>query len=666
MKEKEKLYSMENLTKTAHLKSVDIEKLASQILYHKKLYYSGKSILSDKEYDLLEEKLKKYSPNHPALSTVGYEILNASKNKVPHAVPMLSLAKTYEPNELLDFVMKNSCIVVDKFDGMALSLEYDGHGQLVMASTRGNGLLGENVTEHVYHILNIPKKIVLPEYEYHSSCVVEVRGEIYFPKSQFSKYEDKFDSFRNAVPGTLGRKDVEADDCVEILNCFEFYPYDILFHDEFFVDKKPLDFLEKMNLVRKLGFSFPMSAMRVVPEHNTEDSFGLFLEDIYAQPRDYEIDGLVFRIRDENKWHLLGNTSHHPRGTLAFKKAGETAVTEILSIEKNVGRSGKISFRAQLSPVFLSGAKISYATLHNAEYIEQGNYSVGAKVEIIRSGEVIPAIVSLIEPGKEKYVLPETCFCGFKLVRRGPDLMCFEKQKCTYKDQENLVYFVSVLDIMGVSDKIVLKMRQAGLLNEPADLYKITVDDLLQIEGFAQKLSENIYQSIQNARQIPLAKFLTSLGLRRGGAVKCQEVARKFGTLEKILNISVSDLISDKGWAEKSADDFVSSLDEKKEMISHLLRYVEVLDDKSGEDLQKQKEHPYFGKNICITGALSKPREEIKLMLEKVGAKVVSSVSSKTHFLVCNEVTSSSKYKDAQKLGIPVISEAELLSVLTF
>ncbi|MES2614437.1 MAG: hypothetical protein V4591_03380, partial [Bdellovibrionota bacterium] len=400
----------------------EVEKLASQILYHKKLYYSGKSVISDKEYDALEDKLKNLAPNHPVLSIVGSKITGDTKNKVSHEVPMLSLAKTYSPKDLLNFLNKYPCVAIDKFDGMALSLEYDQQGNLTIASTRGDGKFGENITEHVYHILSIPKKIHLNKHLLDGQFIYEIRGEIYFPLSKFKQYADKFDSFRNAVPGTMGRKDVES--VVDILNCFEFCPFEIITfkgHDKKILDARKfseifntnLDYMNKIHFIKELGFHFQDTFITEISSQLDEKSVEEFLKSIYEKKRDYEIDGIVFRIRDEKTWEFLGNTSHHPRGSLAFKQAGEIAVTEILSIEESVGRSGKITFRAKLKPVFLSGATISYATLHNAEYIEQGNYSVGAKVEIIRSGEVIPAIISLVEAGQQKYQLPKNCKCGF-------------------------------------------------------------------------------------------------------------------------------------------------------------------------------------------------------------------------------------------------------------
>ncbi|WP_186646579.1 NAD-dependent DNA ligase LigA [Fluviispira vulneris] len=647
----------------------EIENLASQILYHKKLYYKGKSIISDAEYDALENRLTNLCADHPVLNLVGYPF-EETNNKISHSIAMLSLAKTYSVEDLFDFICKNKCIALDKIDGMALSIEYDENGNFLRASTRGNGKYGEDVTEHVYHIKDINKKINLANNV--GKIKIEIRGEVYFPLSEFPKFTERFDSFRNAVPGTLGRKDVEG--ALDVLRILKFCVYDIIAFDKNnnYISARDFseifsiepDYYSKLKFLDKIGFYTSISHVKEIVNLNEIDKLKEFLNNLYSSRRDYQIDGIVFRLRDEIIWESLGNTAHHPRGSLAFKQAGDTAETEIQEIEVNVGRSGKISFRAKLTPVYLSGAKISYATLHNAEFIENGNYAVGAKVEIIRSGEVIPAILRLIEPAEKKFKLPTKCLCGFPLVRKGPDLFCLENPNCTYKDQESLVYYVSSLDIMGVSDKIVLKIREAGLVQEPADFYKLTVEDLLQIEGFAQKSSENVIAAIQGSRKIPLAKFLTALGLKRGGSVKCQEVAKKCKTLNNVLKLKVEDLLTEKGWAQKSAEDFIDSLVNKEKIIQNLLEFVTIINDNSGVLSEEQKNHPYFGKNICITGALSRPREEYKAMLEKAGAKLVSAVSSKTDFLVCNESSSSSKYKDALKHNVKILTESEFSAQL--
>lgn len=648
-----------------------IERLASRLLVYKKLYYTGKPTITDDAYDALEDELRGLDPQHPVLAMVGYD-LGKAEGKVPHDPPMLSLAKTYDPSELLQFLRKAPVVVGDKFDGMAMALEFDAKGRFLRASTRGSGTFGEDVTEHLFHVLSIPKNLSphLP-----LGINLEVRGEVYFPIAAFEAFRERFDSYRNAVPGTFGRKDVDA--AVDVLRVLEFCAYDFILKDDqghpFEADQtqealglKTPSFLERLRWLEAHGFYAGVGAgvTQKVPSELNEAGLQAFLDRLMSVPRNYLVDGLVFRFDDDVAWETLGATSHHPRGSLAFKQTGETAVTTILDIETGMGRSGKVTFRARLEPVQLSGAKITYATLHNAEFIVQGGYAPGAQVLIKRSGEVIPAIIGLHEPSAQSYEVPGKCPCGYELTRVGPDLFCQVKVACSYKDQESLVYFVQSLQILGVSDKIVARLREAGLLRVPADLFRISVEDLLGIEGFAQKSAENVVRAIQEKRRLPLASFLTALGLKRGGEVKCKDVARRYGTLAAVVSATPEDLATEKGWATKSAEDFLQSLQEKKDIVDGLLQVVTVLPEPRAELNDEAKSHAYFGKSICITGALSRPRDEYKKRIELLGAKLVSSVTSKTDFLVSNEASGSSKYVQAQKLGIPVVTEEEFASQL--
>lgn len=645
-----------------------IEQLASEILIHKKRYYSGQPSITDAAYDALEDELRQMCPHHPVLSLVGYVLDRSSGTKVEHVPPMLSLEKTYNLDDLLGFVQENVVVCSEKFDGMALSLEYDSEGNLYRASTRGSGRLGENVTEHVFHMSSVPKRISVPPLNGFDG--VEVRGEVYFPLSKFADFGDVFDSFRNAVPGTFGRKEVDEAACV--LRVLGFVAYDVLVRSSLggaqwdhlvpLIGWQPT-FLDKLRYLEGLGFATGLQSGGAVevPQFSTADSLSAFVDSHFNRVRDYQIDGLVFRISDEQAWERLGNTAHHPRGSLAFKRAGEVAETFILGIETNVGRSGKITFRARLEPVLLSGAKIGYATLHNAEFIESGGYAPGALVRLTRSGEVIPAIIGLAEASPESYVLPTHCLCGKDVIRRGPDLLCSLGSGCPFADRESLVHFVKELDVMGVSDKILERLRLAGLVSEPADLFGLTVDDLLLVEGFQRKSAENFVASVALRKKIPLATFLAALGLSRGGIVKCREVARRFATLERVRNVTVEDLTSMRGWAERSASEFLRSLQGKAQVIDKLLGYVEVL---AEESVQEVVDHPLSGKAVCITGALARPRDEYRDQLEKVGARYVDSVSRRTDYLVCNETSSSSKYRKALELSVPVLTETQFTELL--
>lgn len=435
----------------------------------------------------------------------------------------------------------------DKVDGMAMSVEFDFNHQLFRASTRGSGTLGEDVTAHIMHVLSLPKHIS------HSgewnNLRIEIRGEMYFPINEFLPFSERFDSYRNAVPGTFGRK--EVDEAIDVLNVLKFRAYDFIVFRRSENDpygdlltatelaslglKHPCkNYFEKLKLLQEWGFDtgIPEETTRLIDKDVTAEELQDAARAAFGSVRDHQIDGLVFRLNDEVLFEALGTTSHHPRGSLAFKQESESAVTEIISIETSIGRSGKVTFRAQVRPVQLSGAQISYATLHNAEFIRSGGYAEGALVRITRSGEVIPSIIGLEKAAEKPYTLPTQCPCGYPLASSGPDLFCSQPTlSCPPKDQESFLYFAQTLEILGLSEKTVAKLREAGFLKTPADFFRLTVDDVLKLEGFAQRSAENLVASIQQKKTIPLAIFLASLGLKRGGIVKCRKLRRAFQLL---------------------------------------------------------------------------------------------------------------------------------------
>jgi DNA ligase (NAD+) len=660
-------------------KAAKIERLASQILLYKELYYLGRAAITDEAYDALENELRALDPNHPALSFVGYR-LRESAQKVPHRPPMLSLAKTYEPADLPGFAAGRTIVLSDKVDGMAMSLEFGFNHALERASTRGSGTLGEDVTAHVMHVMSLPKQLQLSSDW--TNLRLEIRGEMYFPINEFPPFSERFDSYRNAVPGTFGRK--EVDEAVDVLNVLKFRAYDFIVFRmsetepsgdllslkelaQLSIKENCTTYFGKLKFLQKIGFDTGLSegtTLLMDGERTLTELQDAALSS-FGKSRDHQIDGLVIRLNDEILFEALGTTSHHPRGSLAFKQESESAVTEIVAIETSIGRSGKVTFRAQVKPVQLSGAQISYATLHNAEFIRSGGYAEGAWVRITRSGEVIPSIIGLEKPAEHPYVLPTHCPCGYSLTSTGPDLYCSRPNlSCPYKDQESFLYFAQTLEIIGLSVKTVTKLRESGLLKTPADFFKLTVTDVLGLEGFAQRSAENLVASIQQKRKIPLAVFLAALGLKRGGIVKCREVAARFSTLDAVRSASAADLAEERGWAGKSASDFVESLQSRSDWIQELLEYVTVLPDTSASEKEKFAGHPLAGKNLCITGALSQPREIYVRQLEGIGAKVAGAVTSKTNFLVCNEASGSNKFTQAKKLGIPVLTEEQLAELL--
>jgi DNA ligase (NAD+) len=668
----------------AEFHSADAERIAQQLLQWKRAYYRGESTVPDGVYDALEDRLRSVAPHHPVLDLVGADFaVRASAPKVPHEPPMLSLAKSYTSDEVAAFVARFDAVcVTDKLDGMALALEYSAEGKLLRASTRGNGRTGEDVTAHVLRIPFIPKTLCLP-FESSVSVGLEVRGEVFFPLAHFERFRQRFDSFRNAVPGSFGRKD--PDEAADVLQTFRFCAYDcILKRLSFQRDGHTVSLptagaalspkevsellglantshLEKLRVLESLGFWAGVSegSSFLLPGLAAAE-LGPFLKSVLARERSYAIDGLVLRCDDDSTWDELGYTSHHPRASLAFKQQGESAVTRIEEILIGVGRSGKVSFRARLVPVSLSGATLSFATLHNAEFVDSGGYAPGAVVRLKRSGEVIPYIIGVEQPAPVPFPLPKRCLCGSPLTRHGPDLYCLDNPSCPYRDSESILHFVRSLEIYGVSEKVLERFREAGLLERPGDLFRITETDLMGLDGFGEKSARNVVSAIAEKRKLSLSVFLTALGLKRGGKVKCEEVAKRYGHLETVRQLSAADLAQLKGWAEKSAEDFVSSLREKSALIDELLHWIEVEEAVIGSDPVGA---PLFGKKICITGSLSRPRSFYEGVIKEQRGQTMSAVTTATDFLVCNEASGSAKYQKARALGIPILSEQEFMDL---
>jgi DNA ligase (NAD+) len=623
-----------------------IKKLAEDIMRYKRAYYSGEELVPDAVYDKLESELKELDPHHPVLSFVGSD---ADRGKIPHNPPMLSLQKTYDMGELQKFLAAHECIMMDKCDGVSAKIVYNSAGCLSTGATRSDGRLGEEITSQIMMIPNIPAYIQLPA----GAHSMEVRGEIVFPLDTFEiEFKNEFTHPRNAIAGVLGRKDLAS--ARRVLSKAKFIAYFLILKDQ--NDQVILvydSFLEEMEYLTSQNFVSPF-LMIVEPEEAPVLTKVAFEE----CPRNHAIDGLVFVINNRRAWWNQGETGHHPKGSLAFKIEGETAITSIESIIVNTGRTGKISFKAKLVPVDLSGAKITYATLHNAQFIEEGGYGPGCEVQIIRSGEVIPYIQKCVAPGAHPYILPQMCGCGSTLERRGPDLFC-SNNECDSRQEEYLNYFLKTIEVKGLSEKGVEKFIEAGLVSSPSDFFKIKKEQLMVIEGFQDKSAQNIIDAIQSKRELELGRFLASLGIRGLGKSKAYELSSLYPSLDIIRSITLSQLLSLKGWADTSAQQVLDGLKTKAGAIDALLEFVTIKNPKIAE--AAKGDLALSGVSVVITGKLSMPRAQFEKKILEAGGKLSDSVSSATSFLVCDAPSESSKYKKAIALGISIITEAELL-----
>lgn len=618
-----------------------IQELEDLIRYHKAKYYQGSPEISDLEYDKLESELEAKDPGNKVLSIVGTS--PTGNKKVKHATKMLSLNKTYSFDELLTWKGDYEIVSTLKIDGVSCSLVYkDGH--LSIGKTRGDGSQGEDITDKALWMKSIPSTITEPR-----TC--EIRGEMFCTEEDFIHLSDEMvrlglekpTSQRNIVAGLIGRKEN-----IELCRFIRFKAFDLI--EENLSLKKEQ---EKIPLLEKLGFD-PEELIVHKKEKDIKERLAETQE--FMSNGEYQIDGLVFSYNDLQLHEELGNTAHHPRFKMAFKFQGEAKETEIKSISWQVSRNGILTPIANVKPVELSGAKISRVTLHNFGMVRQNNLKSGDIIEIIRSGEVIPKFVSVIREKSGEYEIPSACPSCDGPIREDDIRLKCDNDSCPAQVKEQILNFIQKIGIDDLSSKRLDELIKVKLVKEIPDLYKLTVEDFLTLDKVKDKLAKKLFDAIEGSKNGDLTTFLSALGIQGGAYNKCERVVLAgYNDLEKIKSLTQEQLEDIEGFAEKSATEFLSSLKSKHSMIEKL--------EKLGFSFEaiERKETPITGKKICITGALSRKRSDIEADIRAVGGVVVGSVSKNTDFLLTNEEEgSSSKFKKATSLGIPIINEEDL------
>ncbi len=614
------------------------QELEQLIIKHKSLYYAGTPEINDFEYDQLEEQLQKLNPSSFALNIVGTDI---GKDKVRHEQKMLSLAKVYSLEELLNWKENLPLVSIFKIDGISCSLVYE-NGELVLAKTRGDGSFGENITAKVYWLSSVPKKI--------KEFTGEIRGEIYCSEEKFFKLSKEMErremelpsSQRNIVAGLMGRKDQ-----IDLAQFLTFSPFDLICDREFTYEHEKLDLLDNFGF-QTLEYKICSSKQDVKDELEKCQNF--------MQDGEYLIDGQVFIIDALTLHDDLGFTAHHPKFKMAFKFRGESADARINYIEWSVSRNGILTPVAIIDPVVLSGAKISRVTLHNFGMVNQFKLKSDDVIEIVRSGEVIPKFLSVRSSSENEFKVPHFCpSCSSPIDEVEIRLFC-RNNNCPAQKLEIILNFVQKIGMNDLSSKRLEQMLKVGLIADITDLYKITKDDLLRLEKTKDKLADKILIEITKSLDADLITFLAALGIPGGAYNRCEKIVKSgFDSIEKVLELSASKLIAIDGFAEKSAEDFVNGIQKRNNLIKKLLSY--------GFNPQKLELHDSFC--FCITGSLQEKRSVIESGIRAKGHKVVSSVTKATTHLVCNQESSSSKYKKALALKIPVITEKDLSQLLS-
>ena len=647
------------------------EQLRSEILYHNRRYYNEDSPeISDYEYDMLLRELENIESEHPELMTpdsptqrVGGEAAERF-SPVEHAVPMESLHDSFSHDEIRDFdrrVREASpspvYIVEPKIDGLSVSAEYR-NGIFVRGSTRGDGLVGEDITENLKMIRSLPMKLNKP------LPYLEVRGEVYMSVESFERIvaaqeerdEKPFKNPRNAAAGSLRQKDARVTKEREL---------DIFVFNIQQLEGEALNsHRQSLEYLRELGFT-------VLPfyyECKDADEVIERIEEIGSRRGElaFQIDGAVIKLDDLGQRKILGSTAKFPKWAEAYKYPPEEKETELLDIEINVGRTGVLTPTAILAPITLAGTTVSRATLHNEDFITEKGIRIGDTVVLRKAGEIIPEVVSVSKhrEGSQPYRMPRLCpSCGSPVAyENGEAALRCTNTDCPAQLMRHMIHFVSrdAMDIDGLGERVLATLCEKGLIRSPLDLYRLTREDILTLEKKKDKSADNLIRSIEASKGNDLYRIVFALGIRHIGQKAAKLLADRFVTLDAIASASVEEIASIEGFGEIMAESTAAyfALDESKKLVEEIKALginTRVLNEKkpiSGEN-------PFSGKTFVITGTLpSYKRTEAAEIIESLGGKVASSVSKKTDYVLAGE-EAGSKLTKAQALGIKIIDEKE-------
>ena len=649
----------------------EMQQLQKQVEHHMHLYYDlDAPELEDFEYDRLihhlmdlEEQYPEYaSPNSPT-KRVGGSAMNTFR-EVPHKVQMGSLQDVFSLDELRAFdervretVPEPTYVVEQKIDGLSVSLEYR-NGELAVGSTRGNGLVGEDVTENIRTIRSIPLKLPQP------LPLLEVRGEVYMPVNSFLRLvreqelreETPAKNPRNAAAGSLRQKDpkIAAARGLDIF-CFNIQQLEGMVCESH---------QASLELMRSLGF--PVSPdYKVV--HTIEEAIRQ-IEKIgeLRGKLGYQIDGAVIKVDSFADRERLGSTAKYPKWAVAYKYPPEEKETVLRSIALQVGRTGAVTPTAEFDPIELAGTTVSRATLHNQDFITQLGVNIGDTIVVRKAGDIIPEVIGGRNHPKDKpaYVMPTHCpSCGTLLVR-DPEVAAIRcpNISCPAQILRSLIHFCSrsAMDIEGLGEAACELLLQQGLAKTPADLYRLTKDDLMRLEGFQTKKAENILAALEQSKQNELGALLFGLGIRNIGEKAAKLLAARFGTLQAVEKATREELLSIDGFGEIMAESVLQYFADENNR--------KLCDDLLSLGLRpwvpRQASAALAGMTFVVTGTLpGYSRDEIENLIEKNGGKAAGSVSKKTSYVVAGEAAGS-KLAKAQSLGVPVLTEQQLLELI--
>lgn len=650
-----------------------IKKLRATLEYHAKKYYDeDKPEITDYEYDMMMNELKSLEKQFPELidkesltQKVGGHVKEGFK-QVEHEVPLQSLQDVFSYDELRDFddrVKKQlhdgganlKYVVETKIDGLSMAIEYKD-GKFVRAATRGNGLIGEDVSANALTIKSIPKELKEP-------INIIVRGEVFIGSKEFEKLNEErevlgqslFANARNAAAGSLRQLDSKIT---------KTRPLDIFIFNVQKLENNPFNsHYEQLNYLDKLGFN--VNPVRILCNNIDEaiDAITKIGED--RENLSFGIDGAVIKVDNLDYREELGTTFKTPRWAIAYKYPPEQKETLLKDIICQVGRTGAITPMAILEPVKVAGSTISKTTLHNEDFIKEKDLKIGDRVIIQKAGDVIPEVVEAVKSkrtGEEKeFIMPKVCpVCGAPTIREdGEAVTRCTGIECSAKALRNIVHFASKegMEIDGLGYSIIEQLLDKKLINNIADIYSLKLEDVASLKKNGKKFAQNLMDAIEKSKSNDLSKLITGLGIRHIGAKSAKNLARKFRTIDNLMNASIEELSVQNDVGEITAKSIYDFFREEQSIdLINKLKLAGV----NMESLEEENtDNRFEGKTFVLTGALSKySRDEASDIIEKLGGKTSGSVSKKTSYVLAGE-DAGSKLTKAQNLGVTVITEEE-------
>jgi DNA ligase (NAD+) len=626
-----------------------IEELAELLKKYKDAYYNAEPLVSDAAYDALEDELRALDPAHPLLRSVGAPVVTEWE-KARHAIPMGSLNKVVNEGEFRQWAARcdqlgaasdlppisGNLLVTEKLDGLSLAVQYED-GKLVSAITRGDGHVGERITANARRMKGVPAKLSEP-------LTVSIRGEIFLKLSDMKRAFPGYESPpRNKAAGLSKRFDGQGTENLTVM----------------FYDLEGEDFATEEEKYRRL-----VALGLIVPAYAVTDVEGAlaihagYVKELRSK-LDYEIDGLVVRANDLRTQHLLGELGDRPRAAIAFKFPSMAKVSKVIAIVWETGPSGRVTPVAQVEPVEIGGAIVQNVSLHNASNVERLGIGVGDEVLVSRRNDVIPYLEEVVVKHGMPAVAPHECrTCGAGLSRRGEYLVC-TNLGCRAIVEGRIQRWVGTQDVLELGDKLIAQLVEAGLVREPADLYRLKVEDIAGLERRGTATAKKVLDNLKAKLPLSLPVFLASLGMDDFALETAKLlVASGYDTLEKLHAATPEEIASIKGMGPIKAKSVVAGLVARREEIQRLLEVgVVPVPPSAGGSLS--------GKTFCFTGALPRPRKEYEDLVEKHGGRVLSAVTKGLDYLVLADPSSAStKAEKARKYGTKCIDAAAFMDIV--